>query len=162
MRGAGQAEFITWPPNNSGILISDAQSGEPLLFTNTGTEGYPVINDYDFDGLDDLLLVTSTGIYTSLVRVYGVATGSAVLPPQELMIQPNSSSFTLSWQPVTGANGYRIEWSSQWDGQYFTRIGFSRMGIFTHSRVDTSQMGFYRVLAQSSDSTYRLIAHSFR
>jgi hypothetical protein len=160
MRQQGLGEYTGYTPNTGwgvpGLRIHDIASSN-LLFFCPDCMGN-VVFDYDNDGLDDIL----TGVGNEM-RVYGIANGNPVAPPQDLDIQLSGDDYIITWNSVPSATAYRILWSSSLDGVSFTRIGYTTDTSFTHRSRASEPMGFYRVMSEDNGTgVVRMVGQSNR
>jgi hypothetical protein len=97
MRHHGLGEYTGYSPNTGwfvpGLRIFDIASSDLLLFCPDCVGN--VVFDYDNDGLDDILTVVGND-----VRIYGVANGNPVSPPQDLDIQMSGDDYVITWNRV--------------------------------------------------------------
>lgn len=147
MRHVGLGEYTGYTPNSGwgvpGLRVHDIASSDLLLFCPDCVGN--VVFDYDNDGLDDILTVVGNE-----VRIYGIANGNPISPPQDLDIQTSGDDCVITWNSVPSATAYRILWSSSIDGTWFTRIGYTSETSFTHRSRASEPMGFYRVMSEDN------------
>ncbi|MCB1047641.1 MAG: hypothetical protein KDC10_10610 [Calditrichaeota bacterium] len=143
MRMNGLAEWVR--VNGTSIIVKDIASNTYLMPSLYSDLVY--IDDYDSDGLDDLIL---RNLDSGEFEVYGIANGNPVSPPQNLDIQVSGDDYMISWDSLPTATAYRVLWSSSIDGVSFTRIGYTTGTTFTHHNRASEPMGFYRVMSEDN------------
>ncbi len=120
--------------------------------------GSPTTNSYTDSGLSEsttyFYYISAVNSYGESAQTFGYGTtssgGSAPSTPSDLSVgSATTSSLTISWNTVTGAESYRVYRSSTSGGTY-TLIGSPTTNSYTDSGLSESMTYYYRISAVNS------------
>ncbi|MCB1047640.1 MAG: hypothetical protein KDC10_10605 [Calditrichaeota bacterium] len=154
-RSHAQADIATsYGVEESSLRVYDVMTGE-VLYETTIAGGIQRIlaRDFDGDGLDDYFVYyPRSGDSGETPHCYDyivLGTGAASLesPGATLDIATVGANALLTWQSVSGADGYRVLWAAVPESPCFTQVGYTQESTFTHVGFADVPRGFYKVIA---------------
>ncbi len=87
---------------------------------------------------------------TALACKYKLGGGAAPATPRGLSATANNRQVFVTWIPVTGATGYKVNWSVNLAGPYTQLIGNLTTNSYSHTTALNGQTNYYRVSAYSA------------
>lgn len=87
---------------------------------------------------------------------YGLGSGGiSPVPnvPTAFTVTPADRRAELSWFPVVGATGYKVQWATSAGGPFTQLIGNLTTTSYTHTNTILGQTNYYRIAAYSSCGT---------
>jgi fibronectin type 3 domain-containing protein len=164
---------VIMPAVPSGLTVSTVSSTSVTLLWNpvTGATSYRIyrssssLGTYTQIGTSTGVSYNNTGLSGATTYYYKVsayntggesaqsgqvsATTTPAVPSGVTASKASSTSITVSWNPVTGATGYRVYRSLNSSGTY-TQIGTSTGTSYTNTGLSNPSYYYYRVSAYSS------------
>jgi len=84
---------------------------------------------------------------------YGLGAGVPPSTPLGLQGQPGNRQALLSWSPLVGATGYKLNWSLNSGGPFTQVIGNLPTASYVHTAAVMGETNYYRVAAYSPCGT---------
>jgi len=90
---------------------------------------------------------------TALRCKYGLGAGAAPSTPTAFNATAADRCANLSWYPVIGATGYKVQWATSAGGPFTQLIGNLAATSYSHTNAVVGQTNYYRIAAYSSCGT---------
>lgn len=137
LTGTGTTPAGDWTITVNGPGID---SSSPIVFTYPKTDSHYVYWDFGTAPASGIYTVTATTTGYSLSTNFTIPNLTAQLPVATVYVTPGATSYTVSWNPVTGASSYYVNlWTDVWNatlGRYeYTEVAGAWVNGTTYSAL---------------------------